>query len=88
MRPRSKREYIEAILVGYKNASRKEKTLILNEFIPQVQLRRSPRQFKKGGVRNKGVSFALRSVYPLVATESEGYFSTSPAIHLVNRRME
>jgi hypothetical protein len=32
MSPRSKREYIEAIFVRYKNASRKAKTLILDEF--------------------------------------------------------
>jgi len=32
MSPRSKREYIDAIFVRYKNASRKAKTLILDEF--------------------------------------------------------
>jgi hypothetical protein len=32
MSPRSKKEYIEAIYVRYKNASRKQKTPILNEF--------------------------------------------------------
>ena len=32
MSPRSKREYVETILLRYKNASRKEKTAILDEF--------------------------------------------------------
>jgi len=32
MSPRSKKEYVEAIFLRYKHASRKEKTTILNEF--------------------------------------------------------
>ncbi|MFH0814061.1 MAG: hypothetical protein V2A69_14670 [Pseudomonadota bacterium] len=32
MSPRSKKEYIEAIFLRYKKASRKGKTIILNEF--------------------------------------------------------
>jgi len=32
MSPRSKREYLEAIFLRYKGASRKEKTTILDEF--------------------------------------------------------
>jgi len=32
MSPRSKREYVEAVHVRYKKASRKDKTIILDEF--------------------------------------------------------
>ncbi len=32
MSPRSKKEYIEVIFLRYKKASRKERTIILNEF--------------------------------------------------------
>jgi len=32
MSPRSKKEYFETIFLRYKKASRKEKTVILNEF--------------------------------------------------------
>jgi hypothetical protein len=32
MSPRSKREYVEAIFLQYKKASRKEKTTILDQF--------------------------------------------------------
>jgi hypothetical protein len=38
MSPRSKKEYIEAIYLRYKNASRKQKTAILNEFCATLQL--------------------------------------------------
>jgi hypothetical protein len=40
MSPRSKKEYIEAIYVRYKNASRKQKTPILNEFCATLKLHR------------------------------------------------
>jgi len=40
MSPRSKKEYIEAIYLRYKNASRKQKTPILNEFCATLKLHR------------------------------------------------
>ena len=40
MSPRSKKEYIEAIYVRYKNASRKQKTQILNEFCATLNFHR------------------------------------------------
>ncbi len=40
MSPRSKKEYIEAVYLRYKNASRKEKTLILNEFCATLHFHR------------------------------------------------
>jgi hypothetical protein len=38
MSPRSKKEYIEAIYLRYKNASRKQKTPILNELCATLKL--------------------------------------------------
>ncbi len=40
MSPRSKKEYIEAIYLRYKNACRKQKTPILNEFCATLKLHR------------------------------------------------
>ena len=40
MSPRSKREYTEAVHVRYKNATRKEKTAILNEFCATLKCHR------------------------------------------------
>jgi hypothetical protein len=40
MSPRSKKEYIEAIYLRYKNASRKQKTPILNEFCATLNFHR------------------------------------------------
>src|SRR3990167_837026 len=40
MSPRSKREYKEAIYLRYKNATRQEKTLILDEFCATLKCHR------------------------------------------------
>jgi hypothetical protein len=46
MSPRSKKEYVEAIHVRYKNASHHEKSLILDEFAPPaVTIENTPSEF-------------------------------------------
>jgi hypothetical protein len=62
MSPRSKKEYIEAIYVRYKNASRKQKALILNEFCATlgfhrkhaIRLLRKFKRFRKTKIRRPG----------------------------------
>ena len=64
MSPRSKKEVIEAIFLRYKKASRKERTLILNEFCATCQYHRKHairllrrfRRFVKPNVRKRGRS--------------------------------
>src|SRR5512136_767952 len=64
MSPRSKKEYIEAIFLRYKKASRKERTLILDEFCATcgyhrkhaIRLLRRFRRFVKPKVRKRGRS--------------------------------
>jgi len=49
MSPRSKREYREAVYLRYKNATRHEKTAILNEFCATWDVTaNTPSDFSKG----------------------------------------
>ena len=62
MSPRSKREYIEAIFLRYKKASRKEKTTILDEFSTicgyhrkhAIRLLRGFKRFTKPKAKKRG----------------------------------
>ena len=62
MSPRSKREYVEAIFLRYKKASRKEKRIILDEFCSTcgyhrkhaIRLLRKFKRFTKPKQRKKG----------------------------------
>lgn len=64
MSPRSKKEYIEAIFLRYKKASRRERTLILDEFCATCQYHRKHairllrrfRRFVKPKIRKRGRS--------------------------------
>jgi hypothetical protein len=64
MSPRSKREYIEAIFLRYKKASRKQRTLILDEFCitckyhrkHAIRLLRSFKRFIKPKLKKRGRS--------------------------------
>jgi hypothetical protein len=64
MSPRSKREYIEAIFLRYKKASRREKTTILDEFCTvcgyyrkhAIRLLRGFKRFTKPKGRKRGRS--------------------------------
>jgi len=64
MSPRSKKEYVEAIFLRYKKASRRERTLILDEFCATCQYHRKHairllrrfRRFVKPNVRKRGRS--------------------------------
>jgi hypothetical protein len=62
MSPRSKKEYIETIFLRYKNASRKEKKLILSEFCATlgyhrkhaIRVLRKFKRFRKIQTKNRG----------------------------------
>ena len=62
MSPRSKKEYIEAVYLRYKRASRKQKSVILDEFCANcgyhrkyaIRLLRKFKRFKKPKPKKKG----------------------------------
>ncbi len=64
MSPRSKKEYVEAIFLRYKKASRKERSIILDEFCATcgyhrkhaIRLLRRFRRFVKPKLRKRGRS--------------------------------
>lgn len=83
MSPRSKKDYLEAIYLRYKNASRKEKTTILNEFCQNcgyhrkhaIRLLRRFKRFIKPKYKKRGKP----SVYnkPLVVEPLERIWHTA-----------
>ena len=67
MSPRSKREYVEAIFLRYKKASRKEKTTILDQFFTVCGYHRKHaisllREFKRF-TKPKGKKWGRPSLY-------------------------